>query len=375
MTGVPDVLIVGAGAAGAAVGYEAVKRGLSVTIIEKDSIGSHASGFSFGGLFPTMGAGIPGPMTAHAKRGVTLHKRLAPVLDEETGMDVGLRAARSLELAMTAGELDRMRERLKWQRSEDLEGELLDGQAAKALEPAIGPEPAGALLQRCHFGVDSYRYTLALVTAVERHGGIIRHDQVVGLDLAGRRVNGVTLASGETVKAGAIVLATGPWSGGSSQGSSESLPSLPVRPVKGEILRLNYPGRAFIHRVSAGGCYIARKPDGLVWAGSTEQDAGFDERPSADARDSIMRRVVSLAPPVADARVELHTACLRPVSDDDMPVLGPAPGYEGLFAATGAGKKGILLSPVIGRMVAGAVAGDPAKDPIPPEFDVSRYAV
>ena len=92
MTVSSDVIVVGGGAVGASVAYELVKRGVAVTIIERDSIASHASGFAYGGLFPTMGAGIPGPVVRHAKRGISLHKRLAPELEEATGMYAELRA-------------------------------------------------------------------------------------------------------------------------------------------------------------------------------------------------------------------------------------------------------------------------------------------
>ena len=125
--------------------------------------------------------------------------------------------------------------------------------------------------------------------------------------------------------------------------------------------------------MSLGGHYIARKPDGLVWGGSTEEDAGFDDRPSASARDSIMAGILALAPGLEAAEIVQHTACLRPVSVDDMPIVGALPGYEGLFAANGAGKKGILLSPVMGRMVAGAITGNPGRDPVPAEFDAARF--
>ena len=100
MTNASDVIVVGAGAAGASVAYQLVKRGVSVTMIERDSVASHASGFAYGGLFPTMGAGIPGPMVRHAKRGISLHKRLAPELEDATGIDIELRAVRSIDLAV-----------------------------------------------------------------------------------------------------------------------------------------------------------------------------------------------------------------------------------------------------------------------------------
>lgn len=364
-----DVTVVGGGAVGASVALALVKQGVTVTVIERDSVASHASGFAYGGLFPTMGAGIPGPILRYAKQGIALHRQLAPELKEITGIDVELRSVISLDLADDEAGFRNLEKSLAWQLDEELDAELLDSDGIRLLEPTLSGELTGGLAQRSHFEVDSYRYTLALVTAFEQGGGSYRSGDVVGLVRDGDRVAGVQLASGDEIASDAVVLATGPWAGEGRGG----LPSFPVKPKKGEILRLRFPGNDFAHRVSLGGHYIARKPDGLVWAGSTEEDAGFDDRPSASARDSIIAGVLALAPALDSAEVVEHTACLRPVSSDEMPILGPVPGHEGLFAANGAGKKGILLSPVIGQMMAGAITGNAADDPIPTEFEAARF--
>ena len=370
MTNASDVIVVGAGAAGASVAYELVKRGASVTMIERDSIASHASGFAYGGLFPTMGAGVPGPALQHAKRGISLHKRLAPELEDATGIDIELRAVRSIDLAVDQAGYEKLQESLAWQAEEDLAADLLDAAGVRSEEPSLTVELAGGLMQRSHFEVDSYKYTLALVTAFERAGGAHVPGDVVGMLRDGERVTGVRLGNGSEISGGSVVLATGPWSGDGSKG----LPNFPVKPKKGEILRLRFPGRDFVHRISLGGHYIARKPDGLVWGGSTEEYAGFDDRPTSAARDSIMSGILALAPSLENAEIVQHTACLRPVSSDEMPILGALPGYDGLFAANGAGKKGILLSPVMGRMVAGVITGEAGRDVIPDVFDAARFS-
>ena len=61
-----DVVIVGGGVVGIATAYYLAKAGVTSTIIERDSVGSHASGFAYGGLSPLGGAGIPGTVLALA---------------------------------------------------------------------------------------------------------------------------------------------------------------------------------------------------------------------------------------------------------------------------------------------------------------------
>jgi len=66
----------------------------------------------------------------------------------------------------------------------------------------------------------------------------------------------------------------------------------------------------------------------------------------------IRKRLARVFPDLADAKLAKHTACLRPVTPDWLPVLGRAPGWENVYLATGAGKKGILLATGIGRSIA-----------------------
>ena len=66
----------------------------------------------------------------------------------------------------------------------------------------------------------------------------------------------------------------------------------------------------------------------------------------------IRRRLGRIFPRLAESKLAKHTACLRPVTPDWLPILGQAPGWENVYMATGAGKKGILLAPGIGKSVA-----------------------
>ena len=367
----PDVLIVGGGVLGCAAALELARRGAAVMVVERDSIGSHASGSSYGGLFPTMGAGIPGPVLGPAKRAAELHRGLAAELRELTGIDVQLHACATITLATDAGELELLRAECRWQLSEGFDAGMLSPADTALLEPLVAREVAGALIERSHQELDSYRYVLALATAVERVGGVVRHGDVAGLLRDGARVTGVRTASGDETGAGAIVLATGPWAG---SGEHLDLPGLPVRPLKGEILRLRFPGGDFDHRVVLGASYVRRKPDDVVWAGTTEEEAGFDDRPSESGRDSIVAGILDIAPSLEGAAMEEHTACLRPVSEDGLPIVGAVGQADGLFVLNGAGKKGVLLSPALAEMLAPVVLGETGAA-VPSEFSPARFGL
>ncbi len=104
----PDVVIVGGGIAGMTTAYYLAKSGVPSVVVERDAIGSHASGFAYGGLSPLSGFGIPGPMAEIAQDGMRLHRELSKSLHEETGMDVDFRVRSSLALAFSEADVKRL---------------------------------------------------------------------------------------------------------------------------------------------------------------------------------------------------------------------------------------------------------------------------
>ena len=98
------------------------------------------------------------------------------------------------------------------------------------------------------------------------------------------------------------------------------------------------------------------KPDGLIWCGSTEEDVGFDLSLTEEARTRIMTMAVRLMPSLANAEQALHTACLRPVTPDWLPIVGQAPSWDNAYICAGGQKKGILLGPAMGKGIAEIIA-------------------
>ena len=147
-----------------------------------------------------------------------------------------------------------------------------------------------------------------------------------------------------------------------------------MRPLKGQILRLRAPEaeKPFECSVGWAGNYATTKGDGLLWAGTTEEEVGFDESPTTQARDKITASLLRMVPSLAEAQLEQHTACLRPITPDGLLSLGPVPGWEGVYLATGAGRKGILLGTAMGRIAAGLVTPGTSDIPID-AFDPARF--
>jgi glycine oxidase len=188
--------------------------------------------------------------------------------------------------------------------------------------------------------VDSYDLTMAALRSAERFGTRLVAQRATGMEHSSGHAIAVTHDGGK-IEAGTVVIAMGPWSGMVADWCGALAP---VEPLKGQILRLRHEGPPFNVSLNYRGNYVDSKADGLIWAGSTEENAGFDDHPNSRGRDSILNDLAHMAPSVVSARMVNHTACLRPVTPDGIPIVGRLPGWDNLYLATGAGRKGILWS-------------------------------
>ncbi len=373
MTSVSDVVIVGGGIVGIATAYFLAKSGVKCTVIERDAVGSHASGFAYGGLSPTGDSDTAGNLLPDAQvsnEGMRLHREFATSLQEDTGINTEFRDRPTLSLAFTEQEVEAAKAHvLEMGRLEGWTARWLDNADASTIEPRISDEALGAIYTEGGADVEPYRFVLALLGAAENLGATIRNGEATGLKREGSRVTGVTLKNGE-VSSDCVVLAAGPWMGGAS--SWLNMP-INISPLKGQILRLRAPGAPF--RVSVGwdGNYATTKPDGLLWTGTTEEEAGFDENPTPESRDEIMASLLKMIPSLGDAQLVQQTACLRPMADDGRVVLGAVPDWDGVYIATGTGRKGILQGPAMGLITADLITKGATDIPID-QFSVTRFA-
>lgn len=371
MAATAEVVIVGGGVVGCATAYYLARRGVRATVIEKETIGSCASGFAAGLLDPLTGQGTPGALESLSQVSFRMHLDLAQEIAAETGVDFHFRPLSCVWIALDEAELPEYRALFDLaRRLEGFPARWLEGTEVLSLEPRLSPRVVGAVCVGGMRQVASYEYTRALAQAAEKYGASVRHGTVSGLKRSGSRVSGIVL-EGEEIACERVVLAMGPWT---AQAGDWLGTPVPVEPLKGQILRLKLPGPPLGHAFyTSDGGYITSKPDGLTWVGTTEERVGFDQTPTAGARASIMKHALEIMPGLSDGELQLQTACLRPASQDGIPIIGEVPGWDGLYVATGAGRKGILLAPAMARATADLAITGHTDLPIEP-CSLARFA-
>ena len=365
-----EVVIVGGGIVGCATAYWLAKAGVRSTIVEREAVGSQASGYAAGLLNPLNGHGIPGPIEDLARENFKIHLDLAEEIRAETGVDPMLRPLPGIWTVFEGSEAHEVQELYELAiRLDGFEARWLDGSEVRSLEPRVSNHVVRGMCVEGARQVDSYRLTLGLAEAAEKYGAAIVHGTFEGLKRDGGRVCAVVV-SGEDLACDRAVLAMGPWAG---MVESWLGVGIPISPLKGQILRLELEGPPLDHAFYDGaGGYITSKPDGLIWVGTTEEPVGFDDRPTAEAREGIMREATRTLPALCQARLALQTACLRPVSEDGLPIIGEVPGWDGVYLATGAGRKGILLGPAMGKATADLITTGTTGLPIG-QFSPARF--
>ncbi len=342
------VVIVGGGVIGSAVAYYLCKAGVSCTILERDTIGAHASSVAAGLITPLSEAKNPGPLLDLKMKSLSMYEDVACALREESGVDIGYASVPVLRLAGDEQEAKLLQDTVKWQLANDLKVDWLSAKEARKREPELAAKIAGGILTEFETQVDTQPVTIAFARAATRMGCVIKQGvSVTSIDVT---TSGITLQTTTGVETcDKVVLATGSWV---DLFLGVTKKKLPVKPIKGEIIRAYMPKHAPRNVLFHGKYYIAPKPDGTVVIGATEADHGFDEKPTVGGIEEVFRNTIAFYPQAAHATIAYVSAGLRPVSADTMPILGPVEKTGRVVAAVGHGRSGLILAPITGRMMA-----------------------
>ncbi len=352
MTQTSDVVIIGGGVIGGAVAWSLARRGINVTIVEAGRIGRGASWASAGVLAPEWSAHDPPALTTLAEDSLASWEDWVGELEEHTGIGLNFRRDGLLNLWVDP-DAAHLPPELAVECPPDQRGERLSAAEVRKLEPLLTGPIAGGVLYSQDGQVDNPRLAPALIRAASDLGARVLTDSPVAswLGTAGR-CTGVRTLNGLEISAGAVLIAAGAWSGPLAKASGVTLP---VEPWRGQMLAFDTPARPFRHIVFCGELVLVARPHGPLVVGTTLEKVGFDSRVTLAGLHHILARAERIAPGLGDLPLARSWAGLRPGSPDGLPYLGPVPGWEGLFAATGHGRKGIILAPITGELMARAV--------------------
>jgi len=355
-----EVVVLGGGIVGLACAWRIAQSGLRVVVLERDEPGGGASGVAAGMLAPVTEAEFGEEALLRLNlEGAAVWPAFAAELAERTGIDLEFRASGALAAAADRDDVGELRRLYELRKGLGLETEWLTGRECRRLEPGLSPRVSGGMLASGDGHVDPRAVTAALCEAIRREGGEIRSGvEVDAIEESGGAVTGVR-TGGELLSARTVVAAAGAWTARLGAGAP------PVRPVKGQILRLRgTAGDQLAARIiRTPRCYVVQRPGGEIVVGATVEEHGFDVTVTAGAVHRLLEAAWEVLPDTEERELVEARAGLRPGTPDNRPIVGPAP-MPGLVWATGHYRNGVLLAPITGAAVARIAVGD---DP-PPEF-------
>ncbi|HKP36122.1 MAG TPA: glycine oxidase ThiO [Pyrinomonadaceae bacterium] len=362
-----DVIIIGGGVIGLAIARELAQRGVrNVTLVERGELGAEASWAAAGILAPQVEADRPDDFFRLACASRDLYPDFAAALLSETGIDVELDQTGTLYSGFTTSDEGEMRARFDWQVNAGLAVEWLSGDEARLLEPNLSSHVRCALRFPNDYQVENRKLVKALTVSNQRLGVQLENNcEVRTLKFEKEKITGVETSTG-LLSASVVIVAAGAWT------SQIPTVSVPIDPVRGQMLCFNAPQFAR-HVIYSSRGYLVPRRDGRLLAGSTSERAGFDRRVTEEGVQSIQSMAFEIAPRLEDLILTDLWAGFRPHAEDSLPVIGPDEEVAGLFYATGHYRNGILLAPITARIMAESVV-DGRLSLLTEKFSPSRFS-
>jgi glycine oxidase len=351
-----DVVVVGGGLIGLACAWRLAADGVQVTVCDPTP-GTQTSAVAAGMLAPVTEVEYgEDDLLALNLASVAAWPGFAAELQAATGLSAGLHRSGTLSVAYDVDDAAALRRLADYQRRLGLEVEELTGREARKREPLLAAGVSGGVWVPGDHSVDNRQAVAALLRAVDLSGVRLVRQRVSRVITSGTTAVGVQLDNGDTVRAAHVIAAAGPWSS-QLEGIPQELRA-PVRPVKGEVLRLRVPEAyrpALRHTVRATArgfsVYLVPRPGGELVVGATSSELGYDTRVLAGGVFSLLRDARTVLPLMDELELVETIAGLRPATPDNAPILGPS-GLDGLLWATGHYRNGVLLTPITAQIIA-----------------------
>ena len=357
------VVVVGGGIIGSSIAYQLARRGVDVTICEKEAPASGATANSFAWINASAGK-QPGHYHRINRMSALAYRHLEP----EVGGSFKVKWGGSLQWAEDADSARDLRRDVASQQTRGYPMHLIDQAEFEALEPHLRPEAAVLAAARSgdEGSIDPVAVTQGLVDAAQREGAKVEYPcEVTGLDLRWGRLQGVTTTNGE-LQADAIVIAAGVDTPRLARMAGVEVP---LRESPG-LLAHTEPGPALLGRVVlAPTGAMKQKLDGRLVLSGGFSGMTVPDDPTADAQQ-ILARAKQLVTDAADLELERYTIGYRPLPADGHPVIGFAEGAPDVYIAVM--HSGVTLSPLVGRLAASEILDDVRVEMLEP-YRVERF--
>jgi glycine oxidase len=326
------VIVVGGGIVGCLTALNLADRGCSVTLVERNVVAAQTSGESSwagaGILFPLLPWMYKDEVNQLAMAGAKLYPALCERLFAETGIDPEYTQS-GMQILPTFDETAA----INWCESYQMP---VEKNAKGLLLPTIAQVRPPHLLQ-------SLRQIL-----IQQNVTLLENTQLEPL----KSVKTITVwrtNNGGVLEADAFVVTSGAWS---FDLLKETAAGLNIKPMRGQILLFENVAEKLEHIIYSNGFYLVPRRDGLLLAGSTLEDVGFDTNTTEKMRIELQQKAEQILPSLKHAAVRKHWSGLRPGTPDNLPTIAQHPSIKNLFLNTGHFRYGLTMAPASAARIA-----------------------
>lgn len=362
-----EVIIIGGGVIGAACAYYLSLRGVKVLVLERNHMCAGASGATAAIIF-----GNGNSPTADPLQRLNFESHLL-IGDIEEDFDTSMEkiSGGSLYAAMNEGEARELQLLYNHNQRSGNECQYFSGSDVQQFEPLLGPQVLAALHEPGDFHVNPYRFCQGYLGAAMRRGGRVEYGITVrDVKVKNQRIESVVTDKGD-YHADKVVVAAGAWTPDVLKSINVNIP---INPARGQVI-ITEACELLTERLIMffDHLYIKQTASGNFYLGSHSEYVGFENRITFEKIATYAQFYLNAIPLFTKLRALRFFAGFRPLSADEIPIIGQIPGYPELIIATGHGRSGMCFSAATGKSVSELVVDGKSALPLG-AFSVERFS-
>ncbi|WP_068617470.1 glycine oxidase ThiO [Paenibacillus tuaregi] len=345
-----DAVIIGGGVIGCFLAYQLTKRGKKVALVEQGELASGASGAAAGMLAADCEHFEHPELKSMARLSRDAFPSVIRELRQLSGIDAGLNERGFLVPARDAQEAEELHAGML----ADCSGEWWRPEKLQTAEPALCKALHGAVYRAEETQLLPARLTEALAYSAQSKGAeLLLQTKAAEIREINGSVQGVMTSRG-LLECEQAVLAGG-WQ--MDQLLQPLGLTLPLEPVKGEIVEVHSESPLLTSTLYARNVYIVPKPGNKLWLGATSYSGDRSSGVRADSVYKLLSAGSEYIPEIRSSQFIRAWSGHRPKTPDGLPYLGGFSGIHGLYAAAGHYRNGVLMSAVSSSILANVMEG------------------
>ena len=344
-----EVAIIGGGIVGMCCAFYLQKAGFDLVVIEKGSIANEASYNNMCGLWPNH-TSRPDSTKEFADSSLALFEEMA--VRERFNFE--FRRNGVLEVLPRAADIDKVERDINERKGSGYDVKFLGSEEISAMEPNLSKSFSGGVFCPRDANANSFLLAREITAYLKRNGiTVLEHAEVSSMLVDDGRITEIKSSSG-SISPEYVVNSAGPWSPliGDLAGVS-----VPVQPAKGYMIETGPQRKVLSTAVLNGYIVVTQRPAGQIRTGGTVEQVGFDREFTSKKKEEIWNSACSVLPALQGFSAIEYRTGFRPLTPDNLPIIGYSGKIRNLVFATGHFRRGFELATGTGKAVSELIQG------------------